>query len=144
MKGIRTQSNTLNKNSTPLPSHNFLIKTRTSIVVAPRLLKPMDHPWWVLLLALFSSTCHPQWMTCTHEHATMTLVHVTHSEWHVCTSTQLWLQYMLPTTSDCTHEHTTMTLVHATHSNWHVRTSTLLWLQYMPPTTSDMYTKAWH
>ena len=47
-----------------------------------------------------SSTCHPWWVTCTHEHTTMTLVHATHSEWHVCMSTLLWLQYMPPTTSD--------------------------------------------
>ena len=38
-------SNTFNKNSTSLPFHISLIKTRASIVVALRLLKPKVHPW---------------------------------------------------------------------------------------------------
>ena len=163
--------------------HISLIKTRASIVVAPRLLKPKDHPWWALLLALLwlqyippttsdmytqehyyvSSTCHPQWITCTHEYATMTLVHATHNEWHVRMSMLLWLQYIPPTMSDIyerawyyyssichprwvtyIQEHPTMTPLHATHNEWHVRMITILWLQYMPPMTTGIYARTHH
>jgi len=119
MKGICTQSNTLNKNSTYLPFHISLIKTRASIVVALWLLKPMDRPWWAFLLALRlkymwptmsdmcpqahyydSSTCHQRQVTCAHKHTIKTPVHATHDEWHVHMGTLLSLQYMPPTVSD--------------------------------------------
>ena len=46
-----------------------------------------------------SSICHPRWVTYMLEHTTMTLVYVTHGEWHICKSIPLCLQRMSPTTS---------------------------------------------
>ena len=91
-----------------------------------------------------SSTCHPQRVTCTHEHATMTAVYTTHNEWHIWKSMILLLQYMPPTMSDiytrtpyydsttchpqwvtCTHDHNTMAPIYATHDDWHICKNTL-------------------
>ena len=90
------------------------------------LTNPKVCPWWVPLI-----------------HATMCLVYVTHSEWHVCKSTPLRLQYMPPTASDmyarachyvsntchprwviCMQEQAITSLIRATHSECHVCKST--------------------
>ena len=46
------------------------------------------------------SIWHPRRVTYIQEHIVMSIVHVTHDEWHVLMSILLRLQYMSPTTSD--------------------------------------------
>ena len=108
-----------------------------------------------------SSTCHPWWVTCTHEHTTMTPVHVTHGEWHVHMSILPRLQYMPPTMSDVyarahyhdssichprqvtyMQEHTSKTPVYVTHIEWYICKSTPPCLRYVPPMASGMYARA--
>ena len=112
-----------------------------------------------------SNECHPQQVIHMQKHIiTVTLVHVTHSEWHVCTSTLLSLRCVPPTASgiharahhyvSCIYhprrltymqEHTTKLPMYTTHGEWHTcKSISISWLQYVPPMTNGIYAKAYH
>ena len=112
-----------------------------------------------------SSTCHPRWATCAHEHPTKPLVYATHCKWNTCKSILLsQLQCVSPTVSDthvrayhhddsstchprqvaCAHEHPNKPPVRVTHGEWYTWKSITLCLQYRSPTTSDIYARAYY
>ena len=72
---------------------------RTSTLLHLQYVSPTSSDMYAQAHYYVSNTCHPQWVTHTHKHVTMTLVYATHGEWHICKSIPPCLQCVPPTMS---------------------------------------------